>query len=287
MSWMYRNSQYKAREEEMEIVKCTLLLLELQEPQSLGNQVCSTSGPATETKISEEFMKKEGQSSWIFDGIWILAIVMPLTDNLLEEIFHFNGFAGCEPKTGHEPVCVPPVRTEDCAAQLCISAGCHSFKRWTFSSLTKFRFWRPGAKQVRVVSKSVVLHILKNNNDILKEYAISTNGGYKCQNHGKEADFGEAPGLWFQHKLGHGTHLSRLILKQTRTQLAAEQENESNNSNGWLSHWFNVRNTVRNKMLIFWQLLKWNVDTLLSFLDEFHPHDIFSADETSLCYRGF
>ncbi|CAM2096801.1 unnamed protein product [Caretta caretta] len=165
-------------------------------------------------------------------------------------------------------------------------------ERRTFSSLTKFRFWRPGAKQARVaekfvVSKSVVLHILKNNNDILKEYEISTNRGYKYQHHGKEADFGEALGFWFQHKLGQGTHLSRLILKQKGTQLAAKQEDESNNSDGWLSHWFSVRNTVRNKMLIFWQLLKWNVDTLLSILDEFQPHDIFSADDTALCYQAF
>ncbi|XP_005995615.1 tigger transposable element-derived protein 6-like [Latimeria chalumnae] len=149
----------------------------------------------------------------------------------------------------------------------------------------------PSAKQVQVakkfgVSKSLVSCLLKKNDDIFKEYATSTN----CD--GKEAD-DKVLWLWFQHKLGQGAHLSRLLLKQKATQLAAEKGKEFNLSDSWLSHWNARHNVAQHKEYVEKQdadlpaAAEWRTDTLPSILVEYQPRDVSNTDETSLFYRGF
>ncbi|XP_064410227.1 tigger transposable element-derived protein 4-like [Latimeria chalumnae] len=170
---------------------------------------------------------------------------------------------------------------------------CVADKVWVLEALRE-----PGAKQVQVaekfgVSKSVVSRILKNSDAILKKYDISRNRGRKRQRDGKEADVGEALWLWFQHKLSQGACLSRPMLKQKATHLAAEQGKEFNPSDGWLSRWKARHNIVQRKEYGEKQdadlpaAAEWKAETLPSILDEFKPRDIFNADETGLFYRGF
>ncbi|RXM30694.1 Tigger transposable element-derived protein 3 [Acipenser ruthenus] len=110
----------------------------------------------------------------------------------------------------------------------------------------------PGAKQVHVaekfgISKSAVCHILKMNDNIMKEYENSTNQGRKRQRDGKEAEVGDALWLWYCQKLAQSAHISRPVLKQKATQLAIERGKEFNPSDGWLNCWKTRHNVVQRK----------------------------------------
>lgn len=156
----------------------------------------------------------------------------------------------------------------------------------------------PGTTQVSVavkfgVSTSQVSRLVKNKDELVRQYDGGANTSRKRQRGSKEDVVGRALFVWFQQKLSQGARLSGPLIKQKARELSQAHGGEFTPSEGWLSRW-KVRNNVVFKKehgekadADVDAATTWKESVLTSITANFSANDIFNADETGLYFRGY
>lgn len=143
------------------------------------------------------------------------------------------------------------------------------------------------------IGYSTVKKIRQKEEEIQKEAEANGNLKRKRKRESPNEEIGNALFVWFQQMMAQGAVMNGPMLVEKANQLATTLEYENfEPSNGWLERWKN-RHNIR-----FFKLHgekaaadhesaeNWINNTFSGLIENYHPDDIFNADETGLFWKA-
>ncbi|KAL3859266.1 hypothetical protein ACJMK2_009493 [Sinanodonta woodiana] len=143
------------------------------------------------------------------------------------------------------------------------------------------------------VSQSVISRILKKKENIVKDWQNNSNPSQKRKRGGKAKDVEEALLQWFAQARSRPIPINGPLLLEKANQLANDSGlHDFKATSGWLERW-KLRNGIQFKRqhgekpdAVDFGAERWLIDVLPEILKDYHPKDIFNADETGLYWRA-
>ncbi|XP_026699616.1 uncharacterized protein LOC113477503 [Athene cunicularia] len=143
------------------------------------------------------------------------------------------------------------------------------------------------------ISKSQAGRIGRRREQILANWLTNANPLRKRKREGKGGEVEDALFAWFQQALARGERLSGPILKAKAQELAQSLGQDFEATDGWLCRWKTRHNIVFKRYqeekvdADVGSAQSWLSEVLPGLLTGYHAHDVFSAEETGLLYRGY
>ncbi|XP_074753618.1 uncharacterized protein LOC141956714 [Athene noctua] len=143
------------------------------------------------------------------------------------------------------------------------------------------------------ISKSQAGRIGRRREQILADWRTNANPLRKRKREGKGGEVEDVLFAWFQQALARAERLSGPILKAKAQELAQSLGRDFEATDGWLCRWKTRHNIVFKRYqgekvdADVGSAQSWLSEVLPGLLTGYHAHDVFSAEETGLLYRGY